>query len=241
MMTQGSTLGTRFVNAYNTLDHCLRTQYNFKTNISFSDLIRRCSSLNQVIRAYEDDLIDFARLRNAIIHNNSEQIIAEPHEDVVELIEKVARIISTPPLAIEAIKSHNVHIIKAEGSLRDLILETTRVGHNNIPVYKGGMLVGVIRWRKFIEALGNSIQQGKSIDQFVANVTIEQFLREYSSNEHFAISSARISIEEVLNLFNRNRKLSAIIVTEGGTANERPIGIITGADVMDLMKVLGDF
>ena len=236
-----STLGSRFVNAYNTLDHCLRAQYNFKTNISFSDLIRRCSSLNQVIRAYEDDLIDFARLRNAIIHNRSEQIIAEPHEDVVETIEKIARIISTPPLAIEAIKTHQVHIIPAERTLRDIIMETTRVGHNNIPVYKGDMLIGAIRWRKFIEALGSIIAQNKSIDQFVASMTIEQFLREYPSNVHFAIASAKITIEETLQMFNHNRKLSAVIVTPEGTANERPIGIITGSDVMDLMKVLGDF
>ena len=78
-------LGVRFLNAYNLLDHSLRTQYNFKTNISFSDLIRRCASLNQVIRSYEDNLVELARLRNAIVHSHSDRIIAEPHEDVVAL------------------------------------------------------------------------------------------------------------------------------------------------------------
>lgn len=238
---QPATLGSRFISAYNLLDHHLRVQYNFKTNISFSDLIRRCSSLNQVIRAYEDDLIDLARLRNAIVHNRRDEIIAEPHEDVVDFIEKVARIISTPPLAMDVIKSVKVNTISGEVLLRDLIVETSRVQFNNIPVYKGNTLIGVIRWRKFVEAIGNVIAQGKSIDSFVVGITVEQFLREYPSTQHFSLVSSRATIEEILTMFNRNRKLSAVIITKEGTANELPCGIITSADVMDLMKILESY
>ena len=234
-------MGVRFINAYNTLDHSLRTQYNFKTNISFSDLIRRCSSLNQVIKLYEDDLIDFARLRNAIIHNRSEEIIAEPHEDVVALIEKVARIVSTPPLAIEAIRSGEVCTISAEVSLRDLIVETSRVKFTNIPVYKGNVLIGVIRWRVLVEVLGRVITEQRSIDKFVSEMTLEQFLRDFPTNSHFRVASANITIEEVLNLFNRNRKLSVVIITRDGTVNDKPVGIITASDVMDLMKILESY
>ena len=88
----------RFLNAYNTLDHSLRTQYNFKRTIAFSDVIRRSVMLNSVIRKYEDDLIDYGRLRNAIVHSGNEQeIIAEPNTNVVEKLEKIAQIVSTPP------------------------------------------------------------------------------------------------------------------------------------------------
>ena len=77
----------RFINAYNQIDQTLRAVYNFKRNITFSDMIRRAVSLNSIVRRYEDKLIDYARLRNAIIHNsNEERIIAEPHDDVVEEI-----------------------------------------------------------------------------------------------------------------------------------------------------------
>ena len=241
-VVNATTLGLRFVNAYNTIDHALRTQYNFKNNIAFSDLVRRCSSLNMVVRTYEDDLIDLARLRNAIIHNKSERIIAEPHVEVVELMEKIARLVSTPPLAIEAIRSGDVATIASGFTIRDLMITTGKVGFSNVPIYKGTNLIGVMRWRKLVEVLASDvIAQGGSIDAFIESTTLEDFLYRYPCNAHFAITSENITIEEVLNLFNRNRKLACIIIAPGGSVSAMPRGIITGADVMDLMKVLEDY
>ena len=232
-----NTLAGRFVNAYNLLDHSLRTQYNFKANLSFSDLIRRTASLNQVIRLYEDDLIDLARLRNAIIHSKSETVIAEPHEDVVKIMEKVARIISTPPLVIDAIKSLDVATIAAESMLREYVILSSQVGHSNIPVYKRNMLVGVMQRSCFLEYLGHVMKQGRGIDDFLANTTIEQCLRDYPRTAHFTIVSKRVTIEEVIELFT-NRKLSAIIITDSGTSGGKLLGIVTQADIIDLMNIL---
>jgi len=239
--TLNCTNGTRFVNAYNLLDHSLRTQYNFKNNISFSDLIRRCASLNQVIRLYEDDLIDLARLRNAIIHSKSEQVIAEPHNDVVELMEKVAKIISTPPAALQALKHTTVDVIAAESSLKDYIIMSAKVGHSNIPVYKRNMLIGVMQRHSFLEQLGLVIGTGNvSIDQYLGTTTIEQFFHERPAHEHFRIVSARATIEEVLAIFG-DRKLTAVIITDNGTSGGNLKGIVTNADIIGLMQILDDY
>lgn len=238
-----NTAGTRFINAYNAIDNALRVQYNFKSNISFTDLIRRCSSLNTVIHSYEDDLLALARLRNAIVHSQSQEIIAEPHDDVVELTEKIARIITTPPLAIDALKfCKKVVTVRSDMTLREVIIETNRVGYNSLPVYKTNALIGVINWKKFIEYVGSILSAGeRNIDEFIKNTTAEEYMREVPSNGHYAIGSAKITIEEVLRMFNRNRKLASIIITKSGNHIEPPLAIITGADVMDLMKVLEDF
>ena len=230
--------GERFINAYNVLDYSLRTQYNFKTSISFTDLIKNCSALNQVIRSYEDDLIDFARLRNVIVHNHTGELIAQPNEEVVAVLEKIARLISTPPLAIDAIKSVKVDTVQSTVALSELIVKTSEVGHNNIPVYKNGVLVGIIRWRTFIEFLGKIISKGQSIDDFVKRTTAEQFLLENPGTVHFSIASAKITTEEVLQTFNKNRKTSAIVITSDGSSSGKLLGIITSSDILDLMKVL---
>jgi len=200
---------------------------------------------------YEDDLIDLARLRNAIIHSRSEQIIAEPHEEVVDLIEKVARIISTPPLAIDAMKSIDVEVIDAEANLYDFILKSYKVGHSNIPVYKKNtvtersgtrtepceVLIGVLQRHTFMEALGKILEQGRSIEEFLKNTTAEQYLREFPYTTHFALVSAGITIEEILELFG-NRKLTSVLITENGTSGAPLLGIITTADIIDLMQIL---
>ena len=234
--------GTRFVNAYNVVDHSLRTVYNFRANISFTDLIRRCSGLNTVVRIYEDELLDLARLRNAIVHNKSDKLIAEPNIEVVELLEKIAKLLSTPPLAVDSIASKTVDTAPHNLPLRDLILETARVRHSNIPIYKGDTLIGVIRWRKFVEVLAKYIiSQNKSVDEFIQSTTTEEFIKTFPYNNHYLIVSSKVSIEEVLTLFNQNRKLASVIITKDGTAECRPVGIVTGGDVMDLLKVLEDF
>lgn len=232
-------MASRFINAYNAIDYALRMQYNFKSNISFTDLIRRCSNLNTVIRGYEDDLISFARLRNAIVHNKSEKIIAEPHEDVVVLTEKIARVVVTPPAAIDVIKSRNVETVSACLSIGELMMEIDRVKFSNLPVYKNNALIGVVNLRKIASAQGNIISKGeRTVDSFLKNTTVEEFLHEYPSNEHYHLVSSKITIEGVLKQFDGNRKLACIVITKNGNFLEQPIGIITGADIFDLKKVL---
>lgn len=237
-----STPAQRFINAYNSIDHALRTQYNFKANISFTDLIRRCASLNQVIRSYEDDLIALARLRNAIVHSKSDEIIAEPHADIVILTEKIARIIATPPLAIDVQKNKGVTTVRSTMTLRELMIEINRLGMSNLPVYKNNALIGVINLKKLVAVQGAILsEEERSIELFLNHTTVEEFLREFPANNHYHLASCRITIEEVLKLFNNNRKLSCVIITKSGNFLEPAIGIITAADVMDLMKVLEDF
>jgi len=235
------TPAARFINAYNVIDHTLRIQYNFKANISFSDLVRRCSSLNAVIKNHEDDLIAFARLRNAIVHSVGEHIVAEPHIEIVEMMEKIARIVSTPPLALDVIKARNVVVVASHVSLRQWLVEKSKFGYSNIPVYKSSALIGVMHWRNYVDAMAKVLVENRSIDQFVDNTTVEEFLREFPSGNYYHLASSRVTIEEVLKLFNNNRKLACIVITKSGNYLEQPMGIITGADVMDFMKVLEDF
>jgi predicted transcriptional regulator len=204
--------------------------------------VRRCADLNHIIRTYENDLIEFARLRNAIIHgSDSGQLIAEPHINIVELLEKIERLINTPPHAVDIIKSKDVITIDAARKLRDLITETGKSGHGTIPAYKMHTLVGVVRWRKFIEDIGNFIIANKDLDDFINMVSIEEYLRTYPQAGHFTIVSSHVTIEEVLTLFNQNRKLSCVIITPSGAATELPVGIITNADIMDLIKVIENY
>ena len=231
-------LGARFLDAYNAIDKALRAQYNYKTTISFSDLIRRCADLNHVVRGHENDLINFARLRNAIVHSSdNNKVIAEPHLDVVNLMEKIAALITTPPLVIELLRLRPVTIIDATRNLYDLIKETGKTGHGMIPAYKGTNLVGIVRWRKLIEDMAG-ILDTHDLDDFFRKTTIEDYLRMYPQSGHFTIVNKSVTIEQVLTIFNNNRKIAAVLITENGTASEPPICFLTNADIIDLVKII---
>lgn len=232
---------TRFINAYNVIDYSLRNVYNFKSNMAFSDLIRRCASLNSVIAKFEDNLLDYARLRNAIVHRSSDTIIAEPHLEVVESLEKIAKLISTPPVALNTVCTKNVMTVDANLSVKDVIITMAETGFSNIPVYRGGTLVGVANGQKILNAMGGHIENGNSINDWIIKTKIENVVKLDPNAMHFTVVDVKITVEEALNLFNSNRKLLCILITRTGSFLEQPIGIMTSADVIDMHKILENY
>ena len=232
----------RFILAYNTIDQSLRSIYNYKRNMTFSDMIRRTVPLNSVIRKYEDKLIDYARLRNSIIHNsNEEYIIAEPHEDVVLLLEKIADMITKPPKVIDICGKKNVLTIEGDIHILDVVSLIYRSGFKSLPVYEDGKILGIATPNRIVEWLGKRLEEEKDVEKILSSAKISETLKESDLNTRFCICSENLSIQEALDMFYKNRMLSAVIITKNGSNYERILGMITIADIMDLSKVLDDY
>lgn len=232
----------RFLDAYNDIDYSLKTRYNFNRSMGFSDLIRKTVSLNYIIRKYEDELIDYGRLRNAIIHNNNEDfIIAEPHEQVVNEIEHIRKLLSTPPKALDTCAMTNVLVTSAEKSMREVIILMAQSNFSNIPVYKGNELIGVANGQKILTAFGQYMLSGGKCSAFLDNVQIEDMLSTLQDSKYFVVKDSNCTIEEALREFDENHKLLAILFTRHGQINERALGIMTGRDVTTAQKILENY
>lgn len=229
----------RFISAYNTIDNALRSIYNFKRGMSYADMIRRASSLNYVVKKYEDKLVDYGRLRNAIVHSSFEDIvIAEPHKDVLEEFEKIANLLSTPPKALPAIASRDVKTLNSNVSVAQVLRSMYENGHKNIPIYGDETLVGVANAGKLAEILGRAVSAGENLQDFVNETTIADILFDADDDNYYVIVSSKVTVEQVMALFNSNRKLLVVLITPNGILTEHPIGIITVGDVVDMNKIL---
>ncbi len=236
------TNATRFIDAYNKIDYQLRIQYNFKRSMSFSDMIRKAVVLNHIVRKYEDDLIDYGRLRNAIIHkSNDKYIIAEPHTDVVENLEKIARLISTPPKVIETNCVHDVFTVSYDISVLSVIQIMAQTTYSNIPVFKDGVLIGVANGQRIIDAFGNYMLNGGVCSDFLNNKKIEEIISLTNEKKYYEIASIDVTVEEIMNMFFTNRKLLCVILTKNGQMGETPVGIITSSDFMELNKIVENY
>lgn len=241
-MEQDKTNATRFIDAYNKIDYALRVQNNFKRSMSFSDMIRRAVVVNHIVRKYEDDLIDFGRLRNAIIHKSNDKfIIAEPHIDVVEKIEKIARLVATPPKVIETNCVHDVFTVAYDVKVMNVIEIMAQTSYSNIPVFKEGVLIGVANGQKIINQFGLFVAQGGSSADFLENKTIGEIIETETEQQYYHVASVDITIEEIMNMFFTNRKLLCVILTKYGKMGETPIGIITTRDYMELNKIIENY
>ena len=229
----------RFIKAFNNIDYSLRVIYDFKRSMSFSDVVRRSVVLNSVVRKYEDDLIDYGRLRNAIIHQgNSNHIIAEPHEEVVVKIEKIAELISEPPLALNKIGNKEVITIDHTLKIAEAMELIYRTGYSNLPIYSGDRIIGILNGRKLINILGMKIGEGINLHEFVTNVSIGEIIDYLGDDYYYIIADQNLTVDSAMNYFENNRKLLVILITKDGKENSKPLNIISSADIIDMKRIV---
>lgn len=236
------TNAVRFINAYNLIDMALRHQGDMRRSLSYTEAVRRASRENPIVAKYEDKLIDYGRLRNAIVHNtNGETIIAEPHDNVVKDYEHIASLITTPPLAINTVAKKVVSTIEYNVKLKEVIEYDYTSGFSNIPIFKNGMLIGVANSSKILEVLGKKIHEKVNISEYIENTSIEEVLEEFTADNYYTIVSQKVTLDKVLSLFDENRKLLLVLITKNGTLLESPVGIITISDIVDINKTLDNY
>ena len=229
----------RFISAYNAIDSAVRSIYNLKRSLNFSEVIRKTVLLNSVVRKYEDDLIDYGRLRNAIVHKgNSNFVIAEPHLEVVEKMEGIATLIATPPLAYDKISTHEVLCVNSKDILSTAVKLMSRSGYSNLPVYADNKLVGVLNGQRLMDIIGRHLVTGENIQKFIDRITVGDIIEELSNERYYCLADEKITIEQVMNLFETNNKLLIVLITREGTGEYPPLGIITKDDVIKMQKVL---
>lgn len=232
----------RFITCYNQIDQSLRAQYDLSKSSSYTEVIRRASRMNAFVKKYEDQLVDYGRLRNAIVHSfNEDMVIAEPHGDVVEEYERLSKAICTPPLAVDTVCNKNIHTITHDVLLCDVVTNIYKTGISNWPVYKDGMLIGVANSRKLIKEIGKKVVEKKDINEYLASTKIEDAISNFGEDNYYTIANKNVTLDKILQLFSENRKLSLIVITESGSLLEQPIGVVAIADIMDVNKILDNY
>lgn len=229
----------RFIECFNRVDYALRTKYNFNRSMSFSDLIRKSVALNYVVRKYEDDLIDYGRLRNAIVHRSSgDKVIAEPHDEVVAHFEKIEALINKPAVALDTVCRRDILSVDAEKSMEEVIKLISSSHYSNIPVYKDNTLIGIANGQKIIDAFGAYLIAGGKAKVFLENVKIEDMLQKIQNSNYYLVMPANLTVEQALDEFHKNPKLLAILLTKTGKDTEIPLGIITTGDILTMNSIL---
>lgn len=233
-------LAKRFISAYNRLDQGLRDIYSIKRTLNFADMIRKVATVNTVVKKFEEDLIDYGRLRNAIVHRSGDEIIAEPNVEVVEKLEKVARIINTPPRVVECLRSREVYSVSGDEPLRNVVGEMWKKGYSVVPVYISGTLVGVINRKMIVDGIGKFIANGKDIDDAMQE-PVSKCLDIFNETSHYEVAPTSLTVENLMYMFQQNRKLSSVILTDNGNYTEPAKIIIVSADIIDLNLILDNY
>lgn len=232
----------RFLAAFNGIDYAIKTRYNFNRSMGFSEAVRRAVAFNYIVRKYEDDLISFGRLRNAIVHDNGDDIIAEPRDEVVEKMEKIEKLLTTPPNALDMVARRDVLSVHARQSMREVIVTIASSSYSNLPVINDDEeVIGVANSSKILDAMGKYLMAGGKVTAFLDAVKIEDMFSKIKDSTYYSLASADITVEQALEMFHQNSKLLAVLITKKGGAKEQLLGIMTNSDVMKMNSILENY
>lgn len=232
--------GKRFLRSYNRIEAHLRGRYTVKASQSFTDLIKRCSDLNIVVRRYQDDLIDFGKLRNAIVHRDTiDEFIALPCDNVVERIEQIERELCTPPTVLQVINNKKIIYVYADSTIKTAILAFAEYKVRTLPVYDHGTMIGAINVRKLVACIGRAVEEGWDLNEYILTKHCQDVLS-IDDLKAYAFMPKETTVPEAFRAFEKNHIL-AVFITETGTIGEKVYTIVTTSDFPLMNKYMETF
>ncbi|SEH45125.1 CBS domain-containing protein [Halobacillus karajensis] len=226
----------QFEVTFNQIHQHLKELNGFPKNDNFVELLQRSKRKHSVIRVHFDQLKQYAKLRNAIVHEriSGDYFIATPHEDVVKALKRIKRTLDQPPEALE-FATRPVLFFKDDTELSHIIEAFQQHRVSQFPIYTNdrtfaGLLTndGVVRW------LSENHQNGTiTLDKALASDVLSS--ERERSVEFLKASAPVFELEEQFEIsLVQNRKLKAVILTDTGNPDDLPAGIVT---TWDLIKV----
>lgn len=231
----------RFVNTYNKLDKYMRqhsTKDYYESHLSLIDTMVRKGDV--FFKKNSEILKQFAKLRNAIVHNpkdNDSRTIAEPHDRVVKAYEEFLEKVTNPPLAIDNMSIPNKKIYKTylNSNVFEVINIMKKNMYSHVPVVEDNKLIGV-----FSENVIFSYIADKNVITLDENTKISHFDNYIPINRHtsekFIFTHKNTTVVEIDDMFQDeykdNKRLGAIFITENGKEYEKILGLITPWDIV---------
>jgi CBS domain-containing protein len=229
-------LSERFEIAFNQIHKCLIEKVKCTSDDRFKNLVEVGMKKHSLIRSFYNELCQFAKLRNAIVHEkvDYDYYIAEPHIEIVERIEKISNYFMKPETALN-IATKKVHHFKENDRLAKVLSCIREKSYSRFPIYneKGEFL-----WLLTATYILNWLTDRLSDQVIDLNNARISDIADKQNKELVAFISKTSSIfkaEEIFETFHKDgKKLEAIIITLNGNENEKPLGIVTSYDLIEI-------
>lgn len=234
-------MANRFLAAFNVIDRQLSAIAREESRVTFKRQVYLASRKNAYVKKYAEDLLQFADLRNAIVHTRkANAVIAEPHEEVVLTIERIARLVANPPIVADVMTPRPKSVGK-DASLAEVLQIFRKYNVSRCPIVSGGGVEGlitvkcIVKWLEAVAEESLTQQSGEKVSVEAAmSVSVESLLG-YSNDNDFLIVSRRMSVAEAVESFqmglSAGRYVQALLVTVDGRRGSPLVGIVTPSDL----------
>ncbi|WHX24836.1 CBS domain-containing protein [Virgibacillus halodenitrificans] len=225
----------KFLTAFNRIEKELRSMMINKKDLGFSKMVKILRNSNSLVKRYSEDLLEFAELRNAIVHNKVEltHAIAEPHDSIVDKIETIQEELAHPKKVIPLFNK-KVHYFDEQDSLADMLHIIHEKGHTKFPVYANQTFMGLLTQKGITNWLAENNGEGS----FSFNDILLKDVLPFEEKDNVLFISASTSIYAAVELYkeyaSKGKRLEALLITRNGSQEEKLAGIITTSDILEI-------
>jgi predicted transcriptional regulator len=224
----------RFEYAFNRIHSRLKELSQANNSDRFVDLLQDNKEKYSAIRFNFHKLKQYAKLRNAIVHEKIEDgfYIAEPHLSVVEEIEKISEDVYHPP-SVYSLANKPVIYLKSHTPLTKILSLFAKYEYSQYPVYENGHFKGLLtsggitKWLSNVEGGVHKINDTKAED-----------VLKFEKRRNVACLAKNANMYDMENVFHQfyenKQKLEAVLITEDGDQDQLPLGIVTSWDLLQI-------
>lgn len=221
----------QFLNSFNRIEKWIRMTLEASATMGFSEMTRRLAKRNPQVAQYEEDLLQFAQLRNAIVHEKigNDFVIAEPNEWAITRIQKIEHELLEPEKVLPK------YAKKVTGFEMDLpMLELFKIvaskRYSQFPIYDRGIFKGLITIRGIglwaaIESLKGPIHS--------EHRQARELLLGNQKKINYRFVSKDAYVYEIREYFRKQPTLEAVLITKDGSPDGNLLGIVRPRDIQE--------
>lgn len=238
-MTNKTTNASKFITIYNEIDAYMRRYLKVESNISHSQLVKEMAKGNKIFKNYQGELINFANLRNIIVHNPKMRYadpIAEPHDNTIKFYNDILDKISNPPLALNtiAILANDIYKTTLDNYAIEVIQTMNKNTYTHVPVVEDDKIIGVFSENTLLSYIADK-EEMLLVDDALIKDFLEFIPFDKHQSEGFKFVSKNTLVIDVEEIFREglsgNKRIATVFITERGTENEKLLGLVTAWDV----------
>lgn len=220
----------QFLASFNRIEKWMQDELGNPHNMGFSELVRRLDKQhNPEISNAADDLLQMARLRNAIVHDQVDEdfVIAEPNEWTVKRITEIEQHLTKPEHVLPKF-AKRVTGFEDTLPITEILETIAKKGYSQFPLYHQGQFKGLITLR----ALGYwfARESLKGDIHLEGRIAADLILKDGKSTNYRFVSGEALIIE-VKQFFENDPLLEAVLITKNGDPDGNLVGIIRPRDL----------
>ena len=223
-----------FLASFNRIEKYLQTSLSLDKSIGFTNMVRMARKKeNATVMKYEEDLMQIAQLRNAIVHERiaPDFIIAQPNQWIVDKIKMIETQLFHPK-TVKEVFAKKVVSFEENTPLVDLLKIASQKKYSQFPLHHQGHFVGVITLRM----LGYWFSQyfTSEIDSTIENLRAKDVLKLEGKKANYQFVDEMAPVDEVIRLFHKYPQLEVIFISVDGQENLPITGVIRPRDLIQL-------